>query len=242
MTSTFFFATLLAAANASPGAAAFRQGSIEYDLGHFDAARRIFEELYRDDPSPEILFNLGQCERKLGHWERAAFFYRGYLHARPAAGNRAATEAFIAEMERKIPRPEPVAPPGPPRRAAAAPSPPPPPARPAPPAAVSAAVVARPQRQAKRPAGPWWLGGFGAGGLAAGAAIGGVDLYFAARDAPVSCPGGSGLCHGVTLGEANFSHAASWLAPALLVTGGALLVSSIGWALFSSPSPASRPP
>jgi hypothetical protein len=49
-----------------------------------------------------LLFNIGQCYRELGNYERASFFLRGYLHEIPKAKNRALVEDLITECESKL--------------------------------------------------------------------------------------------------------------------------------------------
>ena len=74
--------------------AEFQQGENAYNLGHFEESRLAFERAYQLDPLPAILFNIGQCYRQLGAYDRAAFFYQRYLEARshrfppPGAGSR----------------------------------------------------------------------------------------------------------------------------------------------------------
>src|SRR5437899_3114539 len=70
-----------------------------YDLGQFDEALNHFSEGYRLDPLPGILFNLAQCHRQLGHWERAAFFYRRFLALAKDKPDEALVSELIAEVE-----------------------------------------------------------------------------------------------------------------------------------------------
>jgi tetratricopeptide (TPR) repeat protein len=75
----------------------------QYNLGHFDEASALFEKAYQLDPAPILLFNIGQCERRLGHNERALFFYRRYLEqAPPSAPERADVDKRVADLERSI--------------------------------------------------------------------------------------------------------------------------------------------
>jgi len=77
----------------------FRKGVTEYNLGHFEDAIAQFEQAYEIDHSPIILFNIGQSHRKLGHSERALFFFKRYLVENPKAKDRAEVEQWIAEIE-----------------------------------------------------------------------------------------------------------------------------------------------
>ena len=78
-----------------------RQSMTEYNVGQFDVALDHATKAYLLDPKPGILFNIGQCQRALHRWERAEFFYRGYLRDKPTAQNRKQVEALIADMVAK---------------------------------------------------------------------------------------------------------------------------------------------
>jgi tetratricopeptide (TPR) repeat protein len=117
----------------------------DYDLGFFEQALHEAEEAYRLVPLPQILFNIGQCERALKHWDKAAFFYRRYLAKLPDAPNKAQVEDLITEVEYRFktqqiaPRPVPRPTPAPVVVVSPLPAPAPPsplPAEPVPPQAV----------------------------------------------------------------------------------------------------------
>jgi tetratricopeptide (TPR) repeat protein len=74
----------------------------DYDLGHFDEALKEAEAAYRLDSLPQILFNIGQCEKALKHWEKAAFFYERYLSKLPQAPNRKRVEELLAEAQIRL--------------------------------------------------------------------------------------------------------------------------------------------
>jgi tetratricopeptide (TPR) repeat protein len=73
-----------------------------YKLGRFEEALAAFEKAYETFPAPGLLFNIAQCHRALGHWERALFFYQGYLRERPDAPNRATVETLIEQTRRSM--------------------------------------------------------------------------------------------------------------------------------------------
>ncbi len=50
-----------------------------YNVGDFEVALTAYSEAYQLKPLPGFLFNIAQCHRQLGHYERAAFFYKRYL-------------------------------------------------------------------------------------------------------------------------------------------------------------------
>ena len=77
-------------------------GSLAYKLGHFQEALDAFSRAYEAFPAPLLLFDLGQCNRELGNYEKALFFLRGYLHENPKAKNRKLVEDLIAETDRKL--------------------------------------------------------------------------------------------------------------------------------------------
>ncbi len=75
----------------------------EFNLGHFAESAALFEKAYQLDPAPVLLFNMGQCHRRLGNNDRALFFYRRYLEQAPAqAPERHEVEQRIADLERSI--------------------------------------------------------------------------------------------------------------------------------------------
>lgn len=80
----------------------FLEGEREYRLGRFERAIEAYSRAYERVPEPELLFNIAQCHRNLGRFERAVFFYRGYLREMKDATNRARVEKLIAELEAKI--------------------------------------------------------------------------------------------------------------------------------------------
>jgi tetratricopeptide (TPR) repeat protein len=80
----------------------FRKGVTEYNLGHFEDAITDFEQAYELDHSPILLFNIGQSHRKLGHNDRALFFFKRYLVENPKAKDRAEVEKWIGEIEESL--------------------------------------------------------------------------------------------------------------------------------------------
>lgn len=77
----------------------FADGQRHYNLNEFTDALREFKEGYRLHPDPVFLYNLGQCERQLGHSEEAIRFYRTFLREQPKAPNRQEVLNKIAELE-----------------------------------------------------------------------------------------------------------------------------------------------
>jgi tetratricopeptide (TPR) repeat protein len=116
-----------------------RQSITDYNVGDFESALQEATAAYKLDPRPALLFNLGQVHRALHHWERAEFFFRGYLRGAPDAPNRAAVNRLIEEMEAKQAAAPPAAPP-----VAAAPAPRPAAPAPAAPAQVPLVIESQP--------------------------------------------------------------------------------------------------
>lgn len=98
--------TALPAAAANPALDDARkftaQASVQYDVGHFDQALDLYTKAYERYPKPALLFDIGQCHRLLGHFERAIFFYQGYLRGKPEAANRALVEQFILDSQKQL--------------------------------------------------------------------------------------------------------------------------------------------
>lgn len=79
--------------------ARFVSGQSHYNLNEFSAALGDFKEAYRLLPDPVFLYNLGQCERQLGHLKEGIRFYRSFLREQPKAANRQDVMRKIDEME-----------------------------------------------------------------------------------------------------------------------------------------------
>ncbi|MHB8416854.1 MAG: hypothetical protein ACYDCL_02175 [Myxococcales bacterium] len=220
-------------------ARAFAVRSIrEYNLGKFDEALKDAEEAYELSGLPALLFNLGQCHRAMRHWEKAAFFYRGFLRDNPRASNRAEVVRLLAAMEAKAaaqpsapssapapaPAPAPILVEAQPPRTVVAESP----ATPAVPEAAVSAPAAR--RHRIRPA-AWWLGG---AGLVGG--IGGTALYAVASSSLSSdhrTPLGNGAYqHSISASAYGTAATEGEVGEALWAVGGALLVSGVIAALI----------
>jgi len=82
--------------------AEFKRGSTAYDLGRFEEARQAYETAYELKPLPGFLYNIGQCYRQLGNYERAIFFYKRFLSLAPAAREVAVARTLIQECESKL--------------------------------------------------------------------------------------------------------------------------------------------
>jgi tetratricopeptide (TPR) repeat protein len=82
--------------------ALFAQARKAYGVADFGGALKLYTQAYQADPLPALLFDMAQCHRQLGQYERAIFFYHRFLiesHTRPANGDE--VEEFIADLEKK---------------------------------------------------------------------------------------------------------------------------------------------
>jgi hypothetical protein len=70
--------------------------------GLWDAARKEFEEAYKLDPNPDLLFNIGRCYEKNGELNNALSTYKIYLKASISNDQRLKVEGFNAEIEEKL--------------------------------------------------------------------------------------------------------------------------------------------
>jgi len=79
----------------------FRKAQAAYNLGDFEEARRAYSEVYRLKPHPALLFNIAQCERQLGNWDKAVFAYRRFIELAPEGTDVSTAEALLQEMQKK---------------------------------------------------------------------------------------------------------------------------------------------
>jgi len=84
-----------------PGRALFEQAEAKFNVGRFEEALVDYQAAYDVEPLPAFLFNIGQCYRNLGNYERAQFFFRRYTVLDPRSPDRAVAERLIAEMDRR---------------------------------------------------------------------------------------------------------------------------------------------
>lgn len=78
----------------------FTQGNEAYARGAFREALTSFDAAYKLAPLPGFLFNVAQCHRQLGAYERAAHFYRRYLSlSEKEPANAPMVKELIAEMD-----------------------------------------------------------------------------------------------------------------------------------------------
>ena len=86
--------------------ALFDRATKQYNLGEYATAADAFKAAYDEFPDPTLLYNLAQCERQLGHKQRAITLYRSYLREVTDAPNAAEVHRLIAGLEQDIQREE----------------------------------------------------------------------------------------------------------------------------------------
>ncbi|HSZ84150.1 MAG TPA: tetratricopeptide repeat protein [Polyangia bacterium] len=80
----------------------FEHAELEFNVGKFPEALADYQSAYEAKPLPGFLFNIAQCYRNMGNFERARFFFRRYLALEPRAPNRHRVDELIAEMSRQL--------------------------------------------------------------------------------------------------------------------------------------------
>lgn len=73
-----------------------------YRLGRFADAAESYRAAYEAAPLPALLFNLGQCHRQLRQYDRAIFFYEGYLEGDADPESRRLTRELIRESKQRL--------------------------------------------------------------------------------------------------------------------------------------------
>ena len=76
-----------------------RQGLALYDLKRFQEANNEFEQAYLLEQDPALLYDMAQCQRKLGNNEEALHFYRTYLRRVPKGPSAVEAEKRAKEIE-----------------------------------------------------------------------------------------------------------------------------------------------
>jgi len=80
----------------------FKEAETHYRLGRFEAALTEYSLAYELKPLPAFLFNIAQCHMELKHYERAVFFYEGYLRDAVRPQNRALAEERLGDARQAL--------------------------------------------------------------------------------------------------------------------------------------------
>lgn len=75
---------------------------LDYKLGRFKEALEGYSAAYQLFPAPALLFNIGQCHKNLKSYDRAVFFFEGFLREQPDAPNREVVEDLIKEANGEL--------------------------------------------------------------------------------------------------------------------------------------------
>lgn len=83
-----------------------QKAQVHYKLGRFDQALEAYSRAYEMFSAPALLFNIGQCHRNLKNYERALFFFEGYLReeTKADAQKRTLAQQLIAEARAELER------------------------------------------------------------------------------------------------------------------------------------------
>lgn len=83
-----------------------QKAQLHYKLGRFEEALGAYSHAYELFPAPALLFNIGQCHKNLKNYERAIFFFEGYLREEtsPNARTRTLAQELVAESRAELER------------------------------------------------------------------------------------------------------------------------------------------
>ncbi len=91
-----------AATDATSARALFERAEVKFNLGNFQGAAADYQAAYELDHRPALLFDVGQCYRNLGDYERARFYYRRFLTLDPRTPTRRDTERLVDLMSKRL--------------------------------------------------------------------------------------------------------------------------------------------
>jgi hypothetical protein len=96
-------AGLFAGSSALAGARQhFMAGQDYYTQGRYDKAIEEFEEAYRLEPKPLLLYNIAMAQEKVGELVKAVDYLKRYLEATPDNEDRTTLLAKVANLETRI--------------------------------------------------------------------------------------------------------------------------------------------
>jgi tetratricopeptide (TPR) repeat protein len=79
-----------------------RTAEQHYKLQEYEQALELFKELYRQTNEATLLFNIGQCYRQLGQFEKALKSYQSFLQENPTSPLAPNAQQRITEVEAAI--------------------------------------------------------------------------------------------------------------------------------------------
>lgn len=74
------------------------RAQVHYDLGEYDRAIAAYRDAYRIQPSPGLLYNLGQAYRMAGDCVSATTMYRNYLRLAPRSPYRSLVKQHLSSL------------------------------------------------------------------------------------------------------------------------------------------------
>ncbi len=80
----------------------YKSGNTHFKLARFGEALASYSKAYELVPLAGLLYNIAQCHANLKNYERAAFFYEGYLREKPNASDRTAVERMLTEASSSL--------------------------------------------------------------------------------------------------------------------------------------------
>jgi hypothetical protein len=105
---------------------AFKNAHAAYKKKRYQEALDGFQVAFEADPRPEMLYNIGLCQHKLGQLETARDTFRRFIEQKPKSKARPKVEEKIKEIEAELARRKKRDRDRPPPRVRPAPPPPPP--------------------------------------------------------------------------------------------------------------------
>lgn len=75
------------------------KAQLHYKLGRFEDALAAYIRAYELFSAPALLFNIGQCHKNLKRYDRAIFFFEGYLREESNPDRRSLAEDLIAKSK-----------------------------------------------------------------------------------------------------------------------------------------------
>lgn len=82
--------------------ALYRKGEVQFNLGHYPEALKLFEEAYTVKQIPALLYNIAQSHRLAGNLAGAVATYNAFLRTSPNSPNAPVAREKVAELERLL--------------------------------------------------------------------------------------------------------------------------------------------
>ncbi len=76
-----------------------KRGNEQFNIGKFEEALAAYEAAYAAKPTTIILFNIGLCHYHMHNYERAIFFFQGFLRGAPSHEKAAEARDYLKKAE-----------------------------------------------------------------------------------------------------------------------------------------------